>query len=252
MQGSFITGYGGHVTPPFERFFMGGDTDIRGFDIRAISPVAFFVERVDFPLSNPDGTAVPKDPNNPRQGAVTVPLPVQRIIFPGGDTSVVTNLEYRIPIVGPVTLAPFFDIGFDGIARPGQLQVNDTQLNTLNTTAFGCPGLDAAFNCVGGVSQSFGKSLKIVSASNWRPRASTGLELQVIMPVVNAPFRIYWAYNPLRLDTSTDTPNLITRNMFPPGGAGDFSFQQAVSTYAPGWKLKEPKTTFRFTVATTF
>jgi outer membrane protein insertion porin family len=252
VQGSFITGYGGHVSPPFERFFMGGDTDIRGFDIRAVSPVAFFVERVDFPLSNPDGTAVPKDPNNPRQGAVTVPLPVQRIIFPGGDTSLVTNLEYRIPIVGPVTLAPFFDVGFDGIARPGQLQVNNTQLNILNTTAFGCPGLDAAFNCVGGVSQSFSKGLKIVNASNWRPRASTGLELQVVMPVVNAPFRIYWAYNPLRLDTSTDTPNLITRNMFPAGGAGDFSFQQAVSTFAPGWKLKEPKTTFRFTVATTF
>ena len=42
MLGSFITGYGGQVAPPFERFYMGGDTDIRGFDIRAISPVAFF------------------------------------------------------------------------------------------------------------------------------------------------------------------------------------------------------------------
>jgi outer membrane protein insertion porin family len=252
LQGSFISGYGGRVAPPFERFFMGGDTDIRGFDIRAISPVAFFVESVTFPLSNPDGTPVPKDPNNPRQGAVTVPLPVQRIIFPGGDTSVVSNMEYRIPIIGPVTLAPFFDLGFDGIARPSALQVNSTQLTTLNTTAFGCPALDIAFNCVGGVSQSFSKGLKIVGASNWRPRTSTGLELQVIMPVVNAPFRIYWAYNPLRLNTSTDTPNLITRSMFPVGGAGDFSYQQAISTFAPGWNLKEPKTTFRFTVATTF
>jgi outer membrane protein insertion porin family len=252
LQGSFISGYGGRVAPPFERFFMGGDTDIRGFDIRAVSPIAFFVERVDFPLTNPDGTPVPKDPNNPRQGNVTVPLPVSRILFPGGDTNVVGNVEYRIPVVGPVTLAPFFDIGFDGIARPSQLQINPTQLNTLNTTAFGCPALDAAFNCVGGASQSFGKSLKIVGASNWIPRASTGLEVQVIMPVVNAPFRIYWAYNPLRLDSFTDTPNFITRSMFPPGGAGDFSYQQAVSSLVPGWKLKEPKTTFRFTVATTF
>ena len=72
------------------------------------------------------------------------------------------------------------------------------------------------------------------------------------MPVVNAPFRIYWAYNPLRLDTFTDTPNLITRSMFPAGGIGDFSYRQAISTYVPGWNLKEPKTTFRFTVATTF
>jgi outer membrane protein insertion porin family len=252
IQGSFISGFGGRVAPPFERFYMGGDTDVRGFDIRAVSPVAFFVERVDFPLSNPDGTPVPKDPNNPRQGAVTVPLPVSRIIFPGGDTSVVTNVEYRIPLIGPVTLAPFFDIGFDGILRASQLQVNSTQLNTLNTTAFGCPALDVAFNCVGGVSQSFNKGLKIIGASNWRPRASTGVELQVIMPVVNAPFRIYWAFNPLRLNTFTETPNSITRSMFPPGGAGDFSYQQAISSFVPAWNLKEPTKTFRFTVATTF
>ncbi len=252
IQGSFITGYGGKVAPPFERFFMGGDTDIRGFDIRAVSPVAFFVERVDFPLMNPDGSPVPKDPNNPRQGNVTVPLPVSRIIFPGGDTNLVANLEYRIPIVGPVTLAPFFDFGFDGIARPSELQINQTQLTSLNTTAFGCSGLDASLNCVGGVTQPFGRNINIIGSSNWLPRASTGLEVQVIMPVVNAPFRIYWAYNPLRLDTFSDTPNFITRSMFPAGGAGDFTYQQAISSLVPGWKLKEPRTTLRFTVATTF
>jgi outer membrane protein insertion porin family len=102
------------------------------------------------------------------------------------------------------------------------------------------------------VSQSFSKGLKIIGASNWRPRASTGIEVQVIMPVVNAPFRVYWAYNPLRLNTFSETPNAITRSMFPPGGAGDFSYQQAVSNFAPGWQLKEPIKTFRFTVATTF
>jgi outer membrane protein insertion porin family len=252
IQASHVSGYLGRVAPPFERFFMGGDTDIRGFDIRAISPVAFFVERLDFPVTNPDGTSVLKDPNNPRQGVVTVPIPVHRIIFPGGDTQVIANAEYRIPIIGPVTLAPFLDAGIDAITRPSQLQVNAGQLNTLNTTAFGCPALDASFNCLGGVSQPFGKNLHIVSASNWRPRVSTGLELQVIMPVVNAPMRVYWAYNPLRLDTFTQTPNAITRSMFPPGGAGDFSFQQAVSNFALGWRLKEPSKTFRFTVATTF
>jgi outer membrane protein insertion porin family len=252
LQGSFISGYGGKVAPPFERFFMGGDTDVRGFDIRAVSPVAFFVERVDFPLTNPDGSIVLKDPNNPRQGGITVPVPVSRIIFPGGDTSMVGNLEYRIPIVGPVTLAPFIDVGLNAIARASQLQINSTQLNTLNTTAFGCPTLDSSLNCVGGVPQAFGKNLKIVGDSNFIPRMSTGVELQVIMPVVNAPFRIYWAYNPFRLNTTTQTPNAITRSMFPPGGAGDYSYQQAISTFALGWQLKEPVKTFRFTVATTF
>ncbi len=252
LQGSFLTGYGGRVAPPFERFYLGGDTDIRGFDIRAISPWAYFVEKVDFPLTNPDGTAVLKDPNNPRQGNVTVPVPAYRLITTGGDTTLVGNLEYRIPIAGPVTVAPFMDFGLNGIARRDQLQVNATQLNTLNTTAFGCPALDASFNCVGGVLQPFQANLQLVSGANWRPRMSTGVEFQVIMPVVNAPFRIYWAYNPLRLNTSTSTPFVITRAMFPPGGAGDFSFQQAQSLFAPDWRLKEPIKTFRFTVSTTF
>jgi len=28
---------------------------------------------------------------------------------------------------------------------------------------------------------------------------STGAELSVLMPVINAPFRLFYAYNPLRL-----------------------------------------------------
>ena len=252
LSGSFISGYAGRVAPPFERFFMGGDTDIRGFDIRSLSPVAFFVQRIDFPLTNPDGSAVPRDPNNPRQGNVTVPLPVYSIIFPGGDTQAYANVEYRIPLVGPVTLAPFMDIGVNGIVRNGQLQVNAEQLNTLNTTAFGCPVIASDGTCGGGSMMNFDKNVKIVGASNWQPRMSAGLELQVIMPVVNAPFRIYYAYNPLRLNTFTNTPALITRDMFPAGGAGDYTYRQAISAYAPGWNLIEPKKTFRFTVATTF
>ena len=252
FSGSWISGYAGHVAPPFERFFMGGDTDLRGFDIRSLSPVAFFVERIDFPLTNPDGTAVPRDPTNPRAGNVTVPIPTYRIIFPGGDTQAYTNVEYHIPIVGPVTLAPFMDFGFDGIVRPGQLQVNSTQLNILNTTSFGCPAIGTDGSCGGGTTMNFNKNVKIVGSSNWQPRMSAGLELQVIMPVVNAPFRIYYAYNPLRLDTTAANPSLITRSMFPAGGAGEYSYRQALASYAPIWQLKEPKKTFRFTVATTF
>jgi outer membrane protein insertion porin family len=69
---------------------------------------------------------------------------------------------------------------------------------------------------------------------------------------VQAPFRIYYAYNPLILDTSALSPNPITRAMFPPGGAGDFTFQNTVSQFAPNVLLKEPRKTFRFTVSTTF
>ena len=68
VLGSWVTGYGGQVAPPFDRFYMGGDTDIRGFDIRAISPVSFFPSVITVPLQNPDGTTVPLNPANPRQG----------------------------------------------------------------------------------------------------------------------------------------------------------------------------------------
>jgi outer membrane protein insertion porin family len=81
---------------------------------------------------------------------------------------------------------------------------------------------------------------------------STGLELQVILPIVNAPFRIYYAYNPLRMDTFAAPPNKLTRDLFPAGAAGDFSFQQAQLIYGSGFQLREPRKTFRFTVATTF
>ena len=33
--------------------------------------------------------------------------------------------------------------------------------------------------------------------------------------MVNAPFRLYYAYNPLRVDTDSSASNLITPEMFP-------------------------------------
>ena len=91
---------------------------------------------------------------------------------------------------------------------------------------------------------------------------STGLELQMFLPVVNAPFRIYWAYNPLRLDNPANAPIPITPQMFPghkdPNGnyilteAGAYTFAQAKAIYSPNFLLREPRKTFRFTVATTF
>lgn len=254
LQGSFITGYAGQVAPPFERFFTGGDNDLRGFDIRAISPVAFLNDKVDMPVTSSSGESVPIDPNNPRRGFKTVPIPVQRLVFPGGDTSFNSNVEYRMPIVGPVTLAAFMDFGYNFAIRQSQLRLSDVQLNDLNGTFFGCPvqGLETNFVCVGGHKVSFGQDIKILDHTNYVPRMSTGLELQVIMPIVNAPFRIYYAYNPFRMDTFVSPAAQITRDMFPAGGAGDFTFQQALSAFGTAYHLREPRKTFRFTVSTTF
>ncbi len=252
VLGSWITGYGGQVAPPFDRFYMGGDTDIRGFDVRAISPVSFFPTEVTVALQNPDGSAVPLNPANPRYGTYNITVPVSQIIFPGGDTNIVTNLEYRIPIVGPVTIAPFLDTGWDFVSEPNQLRIAGEQVTTLQNTVFGCPALNSSYQCVGGTTLPINPVLGIVPGTNYQTRMSTGLELQVILPVVNAPFRIYWAYNPMRINETVSAPNPITRGMFPPGAAGDYTYAQTVSIYQPKYYLAEPLKTFRFTVATTF
>src|SRR5437588_4900238 len=137
VNGSFITGYGGLVSPPFQRFFMGGENDIRGFDIRSVSPVAFLPSSNVITLTNPDGTPVLKNPSNPRQGNWTVPIPVDQIVFPGGDLSVWTNLEYRITIAGPVAVAPFIDSGIDPVIRRSQLQIATAQYDRLSVLRSG-------------------------------------------------------------------------------------------------------------------
>ncbi len=263
VQGSFVTGYGGVVAPPTDRFYTGGDTDIRGFDTRSITPYAFITNKVNFPLISPSDscvlsslvacTGVLKDPSNPARGTIGVPIAAPQIVFTGGDTSIISNVEYRIPIAGPVTISIFNDFGINAAARLSQLRLNTGQLEQFTGQGFGCSGLDTNFNCLPTVSGiNVDRFLTPIKNTNWVPRMSTGIELQVIMPVVNAPFRIYYAYNPLRLDTIASSPVQITRDMFPVGGAGDVTYQRAVAAYSSGYQLREPRKTFRFTVATTF
>jgi outer membrane protein insertion porin family len=272
VQASFITGFGGIVAPPFERAYLGGENDIRGFDIRTISPIAYLPSAQSVSLRNPDGTFVPANPRFPVQinssggcasNCWNIPVPYNQLVTPGGDLSLNSNFEYRITIAGPVAIAPFVDMGVDPIIRTSQLQTNLTQYNTLINTLFGCPTLDPAYACTGGAKISgIPRDLKPVPGTNWVARMSTGIELQTMLPVVNAPFRIYYAYNALRLDSSASPPIQITRGMFPgpvgpidcrnPQGAGDYTYCLTKATLGSNYTLREPRKTFRFSVATTF
>ena len=254
VQASYISGFAGLVAPPFQRFYMGGEYDIRGFDIRSVSPVAFLPNSNVITLMNRDGTPVPKNPANPRQGNWTIPIPVDQIVFPGGDMSVFTNLEYRITIAGPVAIAPFVDTGINPILRRSQLEIASAQYDQVIGTFFGCPQLDTGYNCVGGqrLNPVPSQFLQVLHETNWQPRMSTGIELQMFLPVVNAPFRIYWAFNALRLDDDANPPIPVTRGMFPANAAGDYTYNLAKQIYSPNFLLREPRKTFRFTVATTF
>jgi len=273
LQGSFISGYNGVVAPPFERAYLGGDNDLRGFDIRTISPIAFLPSTQVVSLRNQDNSFVPKDPHIPvgadssgRCAPVAncwnIPVPFEQLVTPGGDLSLTGNLEYRITIAGPVVIAPFMDVGVNPIVRKSQLKINSGQFNDLLNAQFGCPNLDAALQCTGGQQIAFSQFLQPVPGTNWVPRMSTGIELQVMLPVINAPFRIYWAYNPLRLDQNTNPPVPITRGMFPcpvqgapdctNKAAGDYTYQTTIDTLGSNFTLREPRKTFRFSVSTTF
>src|SRR5713101_4224120 len=42
---AYVTGFAGRDVPPYSRYYMGGEQDVRGFDIRSISPVTFIPTR---------------------------------------------------------------------------------------------------------------------------------------------------------------------------------------------------------------
>jgi outer membrane protein insertion porin family len=267
-QLGYVQGFGGAVAPPQNRFYAGGENELRGFDVRGATPYGYVPSRVNFQLTNPDGSCVPRDPTNPQDNqCIQVPLPVYGVASIGGDTSFTSNLEYRIPIVGTLMFSIFDDFGMDVVTNHGQLKQSPEGFAALQAPLYGCPVFNNG-SCQGGIPGSqvgFQRDIKPVSGTNTVPRMSLGGELSIIMPIVNAPFRLYYAYNPLRLDESPFCNNvlvggrqgscsaqLITRAMFPTGGAGDYSFQEAMQAYGARYVFREPRKTFRLTVSTTF
>ncbi len=118
-QAGWIKPYGTtEELPYYRKFFLGGETQIRGYDIRTVGPL---------------------DENN-------------RAL--GGDKFVLFNAEYYIDIAGPVRFLVFHDAG-----------------------------------------QAFAEGARI----NLRElRTSSGAELRVVMPVMNVPFRLIYAWNVYR------------------------------------------------------
>ena len=253
LQLSYIQGISGDVAPPFQRFYGGGESELRGFDVRSATPYAFIPTRVLFNLTNPDGTPVSRQPGAPQTGqAVQVPLPVYGIVSSGGDTALVNNVEYRIPLVGrTAALELFNDFGIDVALNKNQLRQSPQGIANLDSPLYGCRAyVNGA--CQGGIPIQFDNNVRVISGTNLVPRDSIGAQISVLLPIVNAPFRIYYAYNPLRLSKAVPGENLITRQLFPQGSAGDYSYAQAIQLYGSSYTLREPAKTFKLTVGTTF
>jgi outer membrane protein insertion porin family len=267
-QIGYVQGFGGDVAPPQNRFYSGGESELRGFDVRGATPYGYVPTRTTVQLTNPDGTCVPRDPNNPQLNqCIQVPIPVYGVASIGGDTNLISNAEYRIPIVGSATFSFFTDFGIDVAANHGQLKQSPEGFASLTAPLYGCPVYNNG-SCQGGIPGSqvgFQQNIRPIAGTNFLPRMSVGGELSVIMPIVNAPFRIYYAYNPLRLyerpycndvkvgaNVQSCSAQLITRDLFPPGGAGDYTWAEALQAYGAQNLFREPRKTFRLTVSTTF
>jgi outer membrane protein insertion porin family len=270
IQLANIAGYGGQVAPPFARLYGGGENEVRGFDVRSNSPYTFLPTKVMFNLTNPDGSTVPRDPSNPTLGNVQIPVPVYRLAPIGGDTQFTSNLEYRFPIINQVTFAFFTDFGLTMNTESTQLRQSVEGISTLNSPLYGCPELVNG-NCVGGYQlPPFSIYLKDVPHTNFVPRMSNGAYLQVVMPIINAPFIIYYAYNPLRLYRDLPQQLIAPSGTQCPAGtapvncfkeffpfatspeAAAYTYQQALQFYGADYILREPRKTFRLTVSTSF
>jgi outer membrane protein insertion porin family len=241
LLGSFLTGYGGQVPNVSRRFYTGGEDSIRGFDIRSVSPMAYVPVRATIPFTFLDPTQL--DPNgNPTPRFTTVELLNQTISFPGGDTQLLANLEYRIPIAGPVQMAPFLDLGWNGIWRQSQLRLSEEAIEDLQTV----------FPRV-----TFDENLQVVSGTNFHLRGSAGLEVVVFLPVLNVPFRVYWAYNIFRLKEEIFIPGSsfeVPEGVVLPPGVFENQIVPTLDLVFQGRTVSfhEPVKAFRFTVSRTF
>lgn len=261
---SFVGG-----TPIYSRYFLGGEDTIRGYNVRSLSPVA----RIERIVTTQDVVAY-----NVRTGEVLrVAKPVngnRRTIAPGvinrftlenqsisqfadqftpigADSQLLVNMEYRVPIVGPVSAAAFVDIGTAFNLASLEDQATSTEFLPATLTPFGVtlnprgqlatqdeirdattpetpqgtlpPGFRSAVLRGNRQDTTVYVLSDDLDSEITNYRYSIGAELRVQVPVVNVPFRLIYAYNP-----------------------------NARTTIVPGQVFIEKRSTFLFSIGRTF
>jgi outer membrane protein insertion porin family len=245
---SFIGG-----TPLFARFFLGGEDSIRGYNIRGISPTApvrtTFTSRNVVAVDTTGNQLAVRNPSRANSNSVAPSVieqftftdrtdPIFSTEFPafiGGDTQLLFNVEYRIPIIGPLQFAPFFDIGsvFNLRGLDDQFErtefIPNTPLNNGLPLILNPRGEIATQREIrkatppesgGGLPPGF-KQVFILGEQERTRRAalsealsgvfdnyrySLGGELRIQVPVINVPFRLIFAWNP---NAKADNPFFI-------------------------------------------
>jgi len=167
---SFIGG-----VPAYSRYFLGSENDIRGYNSRSIGPVAPFntyvTSRNVVVATNASGTPSldtglnERDTNEIRSlgeltgtGGANPALFSQTYRFIGGDSQILGNVEYRMPVFGPASVAFFGDVGsVFNLRKTGIQTINseflddDKFLGAGRLTALGLintPVLESSFGSV--------------------------------------------------------------------------------------------------------
>ena len=147
----------------------------------------------------------------------------------------------------------FLDVGTVGILNTSGLKLDPTGLANLETMF---PLASSAAD------PKLTQHLSIADGTNFRPRASTGIQWVVQLPIIQAPFRIYYAYNVNRLHSEIISPadyinpaDLALLKSSLPTEVYNTQVLPLLQEFIvnPGrLNYFEPKTTFRFTVGKTF
>ncbi|MFZ1205220.1 MAG: outer membrane protein assembly factor BamA [Candidatus Acidiferrales bacterium] len=195
MQAANITGFDGREVPPNNRFYLGGEQDVRGYEFYTISPFVFipYSTTTEVQFFNPQHLNQAGQPT-----LETLPVNVLEYVptRPGGDLQGVFNAEYRIPLVKSyVTMSLFNDLGLNGTVR--QVQIDPSAIALLRNQY---PNTDFP-------NTNIGTNLPIAKGTNFRPHTSAGIEFDFQIPIIQAPFRIYYAYNYLRLNQTIVPPD---------------------------------------------
>jgi outer membrane protein insertion porin family len=173
-QSQYIRPYGRTSTLPiFEKFFMGGEYSVRGFDIRSIGP------------------------RDPTSGLVV-----------GGNKTLLFNAEYAVNVGGPVRVLAFYDAG--QVKDIGQSF--SWWEPVVSVTVPPLPLLIDPF-ATGNLLVPPDSIQRIVTGKASAFKTSTGGEVRFFMPVLNVPFRLIAAYNPQRygvLDNSLNPAKKFT------------------------------------------
>ena len=150
--------------PVYNRVFLGGETEVRGYDVNSIAPLARLQR---FVVNQPNA--------EPFLSSEVRPV--------GGDTEALFNAEYRVPLIWQLSTAAFFDIGASFNARSLTKESFET-MTTVQSTGAPVTVLTVL------------KPLK--PEQDFLPvyRASLGGELRFPIPIVHIPLRLIFAWNP--------------------------------------------------------